>query len=63
MRIARNGNSTVDQSPDERPQKSWYMLSPLSHDLQAESDAVDVGTIVANNTEGKDDQAELTKAT
>ena len=63
MRIAGNSNSAVDKSPDECPKKPWHMLRPTSHDLQAESYAIDIGTIIANNAEGKDDQAELAKAT
>lgn len=62
MRIARNGNGTVDQRPDERPDKAGDGLCPAAHDLQAKGQTVDIWAVVRNNAKRQHNKTELAEA-
>lgn len=62
MTVAWDGNRAVYKGADERPDEAWHGLRPATHHLQTESHAVDIGAVVRDDAEGKDDEAELTEA-
>ena len=51
VRVSWNGNRTIHQCSNERPDKTWHGLCPSAHHLQTECQAVNVRAIVRDNAE------------
>ena len=62
MGVSWNGDRAVDDGADEGPDEAGDDGGPATHDLQGEGDAVDVGTVVPDDAQSEDDEAELAEA-
>lgn len=62
MRIPRNGNRAINQRPDKRPYEPGHRLRPSAQNLQTQAHAVHIGTIIRDDAEREDDEAELAEA-
>ena len=62
MAVAWDGDGAVHERADEGPDEARDGLRPAAEQLQAERHAVDVGTVVRDDAEGQDDEAELAEA-
>ena len=62
MAVAWDSNSAVDEGTDESPDESRNGLRVVCHELQTESQAIDIGAIVCDDAESENDEAELTEA-
>ena len=62
MRIARDGDSTINQGSDKGPDEARYRLRPTAHDLQAECQTVDVWAIVCDDAKSQYNETEFSKA-
>lgn len=64
MRVSRNGDCDVDTGTYSSPDEPRHTLRPLSaQDLDCQTDGVDVGAVVGDNTQSQNDEAEFAKAT
>lgn len=63
MRIAWNRNRNVHSRGNAGPDETRDTLGPASEHLHGQTDTVDVGAVVGNDAERKNDQAEFAKAT
>lgn len=60
--VSWDGDCDVDAGADEGPDEARDALGPAGEELEGEGDGVDVGAVVGDNGEGKDDEAEVTEA-
>ena len=60
--VSRDRDRAVDDRADQSPQEARDHLGIVGQDLQREGEGVDVGTVVADNGEREDDDAELAEA-
>lgn len=59
VRISGNCNGNVACSGDTGPDETGNALSPAAKDLDGQTDGVEVGAVVGNDGQSKDDQAEF----
>ena len=62
MRVSGDGDGDVHARRDGGPHEAGHALGPPAHDLHGEGDGVDVGTVVCDDAEGEDDEAEFAEA-
>lgn len=62
MAVAWDGDGAVHKSADEGPDETRDGLGPTTQQLQTEGQAVDIGAVVRDDTEGQNDKTELAKA-
>ena len=61
MAVAGNSNGAVDDCANEGPDEAGDFLGVAGEDEEREGERVDVGTIIADDRESEDDDAEIAK--
>lgn len=62
MAVAWDSNSAVYEGTNKCPDEARHGLRPATQHLQTEGHAVDIGAIVRDNAESKNDETELAEA-
>ena len=62
MAVSRDGDCAIDEGSDKCPDESGHGLRPSAHDLQTKCHAVDVGTVIGDDTERKNNKTKLAEA-
>ena len=61
VRVAGNGDCDIHTSRNTSPDEAGNTLRPPSEHLHRQGHGVDVGTVVRNDGQSQDDEAEFTK--